>query len=100
MSSHRELNQGLGMRYLLPLIAVVLVGCAQNQSNFAQIAERTYRIESPPIPGGATGPNQRLAQKLCPNGYRLLNSQANKGGVDRAIFDEQNTTTVWVVKCL
>jgi hypothetical protein len=88
------------MRYLLPLIAVVLAGCAQNQSAASRIAERTYEIESPPIPGGATGPNQRLAQQLCPNGFRLLNSEAHKGGLDRAIYDEQNTTTVWVVKCI
>lgn len=89
------------MRYLLPLLAVVaLAACAQNQSDFVRIGERTFRIESPPIPGGATGPNQRVARQLCPGGYRLLNSQSNKGGVDRAIYDEQNTTTIWVVKCI
>jgi hypothetical protein len=88
------------MRYLLPLVALLLVGCGQSQSDFSRIGERTFRIESPPIPGGAEGPNRRLAQQLCPAGYRLLNSQANKGGIDRAIYDEQNTTTVWVVKCL
>jgi hypothetical protein len=89
------------MRFLLPLIAVVLLaGCTQNQSSASLIGERTYRIESPPIAGGAIGPNQRLAQSLCPNGYRLLNDQAHKGGVDRADWYEQGTTTIWVVKCL
>ncbi|HWD59688.1 MAG TPA: hypothetical protein VG308_15485 [Stellaceae bacterium] len=88
------------MRYLLPLIAVVLAGCAQGQSDFTRIGERSFRIESQPIPGGATGPNQRLAQQLCPAGYRVLDSKSNKGGVDRAIYDEQNTTTVWVIKCI
>jgi hypothetical protein len=89
------------MRYLLPaMIVLALAGCAENQSDFTRIGERTFRIESPPIPGGATGPNQRLATRLCPGGYRLLNSDAHKGGIDRAIYDEQNTTTVWVVKCL
>ena len=88
------------MRYLLPLVAVVLVGCAQNQSDFVRIGERTFRIESPPIPGGAEGPNRRLAQQLCPAGYRLLNEDSHKGGLDRADWYEQNTTTVWVVKCI
>ena len=88
------------MRYLLPLIAIALVGCAQGQADATRIGDRTFRIESPPIPGGATGPNQRLAQQLCPGGYRLLNSDAHKGGLDRAIYDEQNTTTIWVVRCI
>ena len=89
------------MRFLvLLLVAVALVGCAQNQSDFTRIGERMFRIESPPIPGGADGPNRRLAQQLCPGGFRLLNADSHKGGLDRAIFDEQNTTTVWVVKCV
>jgi hypothetical protein len=89
------------MRYLLPLlIAIVLVGCAQNQSSFSQIAERTYQIESPPIPGGAEAPNMRVAQQLCPGGYRKLNETAHKGGPDRVDWYEHGTTTIWVVKCL
>ena len=89
------------MRYLWPLIAFALISCGgPNQADFTRIGDRTFRIESPPVPGGATGPNQRLASQLCPNGFRLLNSQSNKGGIDRAIFDEQNITTVWVVRCL
>ena len=91
------------MRYLLllPLAAIGLVGCGgPNQADAVRIGDRTFRIESPPIPGGATGPNRRLAQQLCPTGFRLLNSDEHKGGPDRAIYDEQNTTTVWVVKCL
>jgi hypothetical protein len=88
------------MRLLLPLIAIVLIGCTQNQSDFTRIGERTFRIVSPPIAGGAEGPNRRLAQQLCPTGYRLLNEEAHKGGTDRLDFQEYNTTTVWVVRCL
>ena len=89
------------MRYLLPLIAaLVLVGCAQNQSDFTRIGERKFRIESQPIPGGAKGPNQRLAMQLCPGGYRLLNEDEHKGGADRVDWYEQNTTTVWTVECI
>jgi len=89
------------MRFLLLMPAVgLLVGCTQNQADFTRIGERTFRIESPPIAGGAEGPNRRLAIQLCPGGYRLLNEEAHKGGPDRADFREFNTTTVWVVKCL
>jgi hypothetical protein len=89
------------MRFLLlTLVVAVLVGCTQNQADFVRIGDRTFRIESPPIPGGAEGPNRRLAVQLCPSGYRVLNSESHKGGPDRADFREFNTTTVWVVKCL
>ena len=33
-------------------------------------------------------------------GYRLLNQEAHKGGLDRADAQEYNTTTIWVVKCI
>jgi hypothetical protein len=91
------------MRYWLPLslVVVLLAGCGgPNQADAVRIAERTYRIESPPIAGGATAPNQRLAQQLCPGGYRVLDDKAHKGGLDRADWYEQGTTTIWVVKCL
>ena len=90
------------LRLLLPIAVIALAGCAQNQSDFTRIGERTFRIESPPIPGGATGPNRRLAEQLCPTGFRVLNAQSMKGGIDRAqsFPDDLNTTTVWVVKCI
>lgn len=91
------------MRYwlLLPLVAVGLAGCGgPNQADAVRIGDRTFRIESPPIPGGAIAPNQRLAQQLCPTGYRVLDDSSHKGGLDRTDWYEQGTTTVWVVKCL
>lgn len=91
------------MRYWQPLLLVagLLAGCGgPNQADAVRIGERMYRIESPPIAGGAIAPNQRLAQQLCPNGYRVLDDKAHKGGLDRADFYEQGTTTIWVVKCL
>lgn len=91
------------MRHLLLLsfVAVALAGCGgPTQADATRIAERTFRIESPPIPGGAVGPNERLARQLCPGGYRVLSNVSHKGGIDRAEADEQNTTTIWVVKCI
>jgi len=86
------------MRYLLPVLAIALVGCSQSEAS--RIGDRTYRIISPEVPGGAEGPNRRLAEQLCPGGYRKLDEEAHKGGPDRAIYDEQNVTTIWVIKCI
>jgi hypothetical protein len=89
------------MRFLLLAFAVAaLAGCTQNQADFTRIGDRTFKIESPPIAGGAEGPNRRVATQLCPGGYRLLNAESFKGGPDRVDYREFNTTTVWVVKCL
>ena len=88
------------MRYLLPLVAIVLAGCSGTDAQMTRIDARTYKIESPDVPGGSSAPNRRLAERLCPNGYRLLSEHANKGGPDRAIFDDPNVVTTWTVRCL
>jgi hypothetical protein len=88
------------MRYLLLLLAVVLGACGANQSEASRIGDRTYRIFSPEVAGGAEAPNRRLAQQLCPNGYRKLDEVAHKGGEDRADWYEQGITTIWTIKCL
>jgi hypothetical protein len=89
------------MRYLWILpFALILTDCTANQSEASLIGERTYRIISPEVAGGAEEPNRRLAQQLCPAGFRKLDEVAHKGGVDRAIYDQQNITTIWTIKCL
>jgi hypothetical protein len=87
------------MRYLIVLLAVTLAACAE-QSSATRLNERTWRIVSPEIPGGAEAPNRRLAQQLCPGGYRKLDENAHKGGPDRVELDQQNITTIWTIKCL
>lgn len=81
------------------LLALVLAGCS-SESVATRVGDRTYRIVSPEVPGGAIGPNLRLANQLCPGGFRKLSEQAHKGGEDRAKFDDQNITTIWTVKCI
>jgi hypothetical protein len=91
------------MRYLCSLLALVLLPVALaacTESEASRIGEGTYRIDSPSVVGGAEGPNRRLATQLCPSGYRVLNSESHKGGVDRAIADDFGTTTIWTIKCL
>lgn len=82
----------------LPL-ALLLLLAACSQANLSRIDERTFRIEGPPIPGGAEAPNRRLAERACPKGFRLLSSESHKGGPDRAI-DDYDTTTAWTIRCL
>jgi hypothetical protein len=88
------------MRYLLPFVALLLVGCGQNQSEASRIGEGKWRIVSPAIAGGAEGPNRRMANQLCPSGFLMLDSAAHKGGPDRVDNDEQNITTIWTIKCI
>ena len=87
------------MRYLI-VLAVLLAGCTANQSEASRIGDRMYRIFSPEVAGGAEAPNRRLAQQLCPNGYRKLDEESHKGGPDRADWYEHNITTVWTIKCI
>jgi hypothetical protein len=88
------------MRFLsLPLAALAAVtlaacGILSVQSQAERIDERTYRIESPRVAGGVTGPNRRLAEQLCPNGYRVLDQQRD---IDNY---EGGVATVWTVRCL
>ena len=80
----------LSIAMLLPL---ALAGCGA-QSQAQRIDERTYRIEGPRIAGGVTGPNRRLAEELCPHGYRILDSTRDNDPT------EGGTTFTWTVRCL
>jgi hypothetical protein len=86
------------MRYLsLLLIALVLVGCSDAQAT--RVDERTWRIEGPGVVGGSEAANRRLAYRICPGGFMVLDQQAHKGG-PQGVTSSQDTTTVWVVRCL
>jgi hypothetical protein len=85
------------MRPLLVLTMLLLAACTEG--TLSKIDARTFKIEGPGIPGGSDAPNKRLASKACPNGYRVLESTSHKGGPDRAI-DDNNTMTIWTIRCL
>ena len=82
---------------LLALAGLVACGGA-TQSSATKIDDRTFRIEGPAVPGAAEAPNRRLAERVCPNGYRVLDSTRSKegcsDGCDAAI------STNWVIRCL
>jgi hypothetical protein len=78
--------------FLLPLALLALTACSESQAT--RIDYRTYRIEGPPIAGGETGPNRRLANRLCPNGYRLLDESRKREE------PQAGTSTMWTIRCI
>jgi hypothetical protein len=87
----------LALLATLLLAPNALVSCTAN-SFATRIDDRTFRIEGPGVPGGAEAPNRRMAERVCPGGYRVLDSTRHKEGMsdggDSAIF------TNWVIRCL
>ena len=83
-------------RFLIALLLVSagLAACAAMQSSATKIDDRTYRIEGPGVPGGAEAPNRRMASRICPNGYRVLDSTNFKRDTG------EGTYTNWVIRCL
>ncbi|MGE5270528.1 MAG: hypothetical protein ACM3JG_12750 [Thiohalocapsa sp.] len=88
------------MRLLL-LVALALTPllAACTESTASRVDERTFRIEGPPIASASEAPNRRLASRICPKGYRVLNSETHKGGPDRAT-DEDQSMTIWTIRCI
>jgi hypothetical protein len=84
-------------RLCLLLCLLPLAACTE--SSASRIDDRTFRIEDPGVSGGSEAPNRRLANRLCPKGYRLIDSESHKGGPDR-VTDDQNTTTIWTIRCI
>jgi hypothetical protein len=85
------------MRPLLLLILLILAACTE--STASRVDDRTFRIEGPGVPGGSEGPNRRMANRLCPKGYRVVDSESHKGGPDRVI-DDDNIMTFWTIRCI
>jgi len=82
---------------LLLLPVAGLISCTA-QSQATKIDDRTYKIEGPGVPGGAEAPNRRLAERVCPRGYRVLDSTRNKQGCSDGCDAEIYTN--WVIRCL
>jgi hypothetical protein len=85
----------------IPLLIAALVtlgGCIQ--PTISKIDYRTYEIESGGIPGGSDAPNRRLAEQVCPAGYRVLDSARHQNSPDRARDTIGDVYTIWTVRCL
>jgi hypothetical protein len=83
-------------RFLIPLLlgSFALAACTAMQSSATKVDDRTYKIEGPGVPGGAEAPNRRTASRICPGGYRVLDSANFKRDVG------EGTYTNWVIRCL
>jgi hypothetical protein len=91
------------MRRLLLAITLLLMpaglaSCGAMQSQATKIDERTYRIEGPAVPGSAEAPNRRVAERVCPGGYRVLDSTRSKEGCTDGCSG--GISTNWVIRCL
>ncbi len=83
-------------RFLIPLLLgfFALASCTAMQSSATKVDDRTYKIEGPGVPGGAEAPNRRTASRICPGGYRVLDSTNFKRDPG------EGTYTNWVIRCL
>ena len=82
----------LALAALLVLISAGLTACTEAFGS--RLDDRTFRIEGPQIPGGSDVPNRRLADKLCPRGYRVIEQSRGKPEPDAQI------QTNWTIRCL
>ena len=87
-------------RFLIPLLLgfFALASCTAMQSSATKVDDRTYKIEGPGVPGGAEAPNRRTAERVCPGGYRVLDSTRTKEGC--ADGCNAAISTNWVIRCL
>ncbi|MGH7060684.1 MAG: hypothetical protein ACREFH_09880 [Stellaceae bacterium] len=82
---------------LLVLVLVLLAGCTQ--ATMSRIDSRTFLIQSGGIPGGSDTPNRRLAERVCPGGYRVIDQTVHRNTPDR-YADESGVFTNWTIRCL
>jgi hypothetical protein len=85
------------MRFL-PLLALLLLA-ACTEATASRIDEKTFRIEGPSMGVITDAPNRRLANRVCPKGYRVIDSVSHKGGPDR-VTDDSDTMTAWTIRCI
>ena len=83
----------------LALAQVGLVSCAAQSSSATKVDDRTFKIEGPGVPGGANAPNRRMAERVCPGGYRVLDQQRFKES-SSGLGSDSTTHTNWTIRCL
>jgi hypothetical protein len=91
------------MRYLALFALLAVAGCTQATAVPASsdsVGNRTFVIHGPGVPGGSSAPNQRLAERLCPEGFRVLDSTVRRNSPDGYADDIGDTFTNWTIRCL
>lgn len=77
----------------------MLLLAACTEATASRVDERTFKIDGPAMGMVSDAPNQRLASRLCPKGYRVIDSKSHAGGPDRAT-DSTDRMTVWTIRCI
>jgi hypothetical protein len=85
------------MRPFLLLLLLALAGCTE--ATASRIDARTFRIKGPGLPAESAAPNRRVAERLCPQGYRVLDRLVLRNTPD-GIRDEPGMFTNWTIRCL
>lgn len=86
------------MRYPL-MLALLLLTAACTQATANRVDDRTFSIEGPGIPGGSTVPNERMARRICPKGYRVLDQEVRRNTPD-GYSEEPGVFTNWTIRCI
>jgi hypothetical protein len=81
------------------LLLGLLLLAACTEATASRVDERTFRIEGPGMGMVSDAPNRRVANRICPKGYRVIDSATHRGGADRAT-DETNSMTIWTIRCI
>jgi hypothetical protein len=97
-------SSGFGPTRRRLLMAILLLAptgltCCTAQSSATKLDDRTFKIEGPGVPGGAEAPNRHLAERVCPGGYRVLDSQRFKTS-SGDFGDVADIHTNWTIRCL
>jgi hypothetical protein len=86
------------MRPLLLILALLpLAACTG--ATLSKLDYRTYQIQSDGVPGGSTAPDRRVAEQVCPGGYRVLDDTRHQGTPNR-YDDEPGVFITWTIRCL
>lgn len=81
------------------LLLALLLSAACTEASVSRIDSRTFVIESGGVPGGSDAPNRRLAERVCPSGYRVMDQTVHRNSPDRA-SEEPGVFTNWKIRCL
>lgn len=88
---------GPGLRLVSVAALLALAGCTQAAAT--RVADRTFRIDGPGLPSESDAPNRRVAERVCPNGYQVVDQITRRNTPD-GHRDEPGMFTNWTIRCL
>lgn len=91
------IRSGSSVRLWSVLAVLVLAGCTEAAAT--RVADRTFRIDGPGLPSQSDAPNRRVAERVCPNGYHVVDQIVRRNTPD-GHRDEPGMFTNWTIRCL